>query len=147
MAMPGQTSVCFSCGQPLPPSVTAQQGAPAPYPLTGQLGAMPLTPPPNPYGSGGVMLVGPQGRHPVRPGGEVRVGRDPAHCAITLNEPRVSGVHATLKFELGQLWVRDETSNNGTYVGGVRIAPGNWTPVPTGSPVRFGPIEFAVQSG
>lgn len=147
MATPGQTSVCFSCGQPLPPGVTAQQGAPAPYPLTGQLGALPLTPPPNPYASGGVTLVGAQGSHPVRPGGEVRVGRDPAHCAITLGEPRVSGVHATMKFELGQLWVRDETSNNGTYIGGVRIAPGNWTAVPTGSRLRFGPIEFTVNQG
>lgn len=143
MATPGQTSVCFSCGQPLPAELT-KQGGQAPFPLTGQVNA--LTPPPNPFATGGVKLVGTQGQHPVRPGGEVRVGRDPARCAITLAEPRVSGVHATLKFEAGQLWVRDETSNNGTYIAGTRIPPGAFTPVPIGSILRFGPIEFAVQS-
>jgi pSer/pThr/pTyr-binding forkhead associated (FHA) protein len=74
----------------------------------------------------------------------VRVGRDPAQCTIFLTEPRVSGVHATLRFD-GQLLVRDETSNNGTWVAGARIAPGNWTPVPAGTPLRFGPVEFSVQ--
>ena len=82
---------------------------------------------------------------PVRSGSEVRVGRDPSQCPIVLEEPRVSGVHATLKFEGGSLLVRDETSNNGTWVSGARIAPGAWTPVPPGMPVRFGPIEFNVQ--
>jgi pSer/pThr/pTyr-binding forkhead associated (FHA) protein len=138
-------SVCFSCGQPLPANV-ASQGAAAPYPLTGQLGAMPLTPPPNPYASGGFKLVGASVSHTIRPGGEVRVGRDPARCAITLNEPRVSGLHATLKLDGGQLWVRDETSNNGTFVAGARIAPGAWVVVPPGSQLRFGPISFDVQT-
>jgi pSer/pThr/pTyr-binding forkhead associated (FHA) protein len=73
------------------------------------------------------------------------VGRDPAACAIFLGEPRVSGIHATLKFEGGQLLVRDETSNNGTWVSGARIAPGMWTPLTTGTPLRFGPVEFTVQ--
>jgi pSer/pThr/pTyr-binding forkhead associated (FHA) protein len=75
----------------------------------------------------------------------VRVGRDPAQCPIFLAEPRISGVHATLRFDSGQLLVRDETSNNGTWIAGSRIAPGVWTPVPLGAPLRFGPIEFAVQ--
>ena len=81
----------------------------------------------------------------MRAGSEVRVGRDPAQCPILLVEPRVSGVHATLRFEGGQLLVRDETSNNGTWIGGARIAPGAWASVPPGSLLRFGPIEFAVQ--
>jgi len=62
---------------------------------------------------------------------------------IALNEPRVSGVHATLKLEGGQLYVRDENSNNGTLVNGNRLSPGIWAPVPPGSIVRFGPIEFS----
>ena len=49
-----------------------------------------------------------------------------------------------MKFENAQLWVRDETSNNGTFVAGTRIAPGAWIPVPPGAQLRFGPIEFAV---
>ena len=90
-------------------------------------------------------LRGSSGQFTIRAGAEVRVGRDPGQCTIFLSEPRVSGVHATLRFEGGQLLVRDETSNNGTWVSGARIAPGAWTPVPMGTPLRFGPIEFNVQ--
>ena len=49
------------------------------------------------------------------------------------SEPRVSGVHATLKLDAGQLVVRDESSNNGTWVSGARLSPGVWTPVPAGT--------------
>jgi pSer/pThr/pTyr-binding forkhead associated (FHA) protein len=73
------------------------------------------------------------------------VGRDPAQCPIALTEPRVSGVHATLKFENGHLLVRDEGSNNGTYVNGTRIAAHAFTPVPSGAQLRFGPVEFSVR--
>jgi hypothetical protein len=160
MATPGQPSVCFSCGQPLPADVTRGGGgasAPA-FPLTGGLPAQLLIPPPNPYtgasaSAATLTLTSPQAGTPgapsgsftIRPGTEVRVGRDPAQCSVFLAEPRVSGVHATLKLEAWQLLVRDETSNNGTFVGGARIAPGTWTPVPAGTQLRFGPIEFNVQ--
>ena len=50
-----------------------------------------------------------------------------------------------LKFENGQLQVRDEGSNNGTYLNGQRIGAGMWTPIPPGASVRFGPVEFAVR--
>ena len=96
--------------------------------------ASPLEPPPNPYGGVAdvATIVGAAGQFAIRGGVEVRVGRDPAQCPITLAEPRVSGVHATLKFEGGQLMVRDEGSNNGTYVNG-RAHPGDvWTPVSCG---------------
>jgi len=176
MATPGQPSVCFSCGQPLPADLAGGGGggnAPA-FPLTGALSAPPLAPPPSPYagsagnaggsghaGSGvaagvglGVDAAGPStaavlsgtaGQYTIRGGVEIRVGRDPAQCPVTLTEPRVSGVHSTLKLEGSQLWVRDETSNNGTYVSGSRITPGTWVPVPPGSQLRFGPVEFTVR--
>ena len=155
MATPGQPSVCFSCGQPLPAELAKGGGgvaAPA-FPPTGAVNAQPLVPPPNPYGAPpgaaqrsamSAMLRGTSGQFTVPLGSEVRVGRDPAQCAIYLAEPRVSGVHATLRLEGAQLLVRDETSNNGTFVAGSRIASGAWTPVPAGAPLRFGPIEFAV---
>jgi hypothetical protein len=120
MATPGQPSVCFSCGQPLPGDARPGAGSAA-------------------------TIRGSAGQFTIRFGSEVRVGRDPAQCPIFLSEPRVSGVHATLKFEGGQLLVRDETSNNGTWVQGSRIAPGAWTPVSPGAPLRFGPVEFTVQ--
>jgi hypothetical protein len=156
LAMPGQSSVCFSCGQPLPRDIAAVAHAPVPapavasapaFPLTSANQAPDLTPPPNPYGSQpmSATIVGAAGQFAIRPGIEVRVGRDPAACPITLGEPRVSGVHAVLKFENGQLMVRDENSNNGTYVSGVRIPPAMWTAVLAGAALRFGPIEFTVK--
>jgi pSer/pThr/pTyr-binding forkhead associated (FHA) protein len=107
-------------------------------------------PPANPYGgaapqSAAATIRSASGQFVIRGGAEFRVGRDPAQCSIFLPEPRVSGVHATLKFESGQLVVRDESSNNGTWVSGSRLSPGIWTAVPAGTALRFGPIEFAVQ--
>ena len=151
MATPGQPSVCFSCGQPLPAEMTKGGGGVAApgFPPTGAMSAQPLVAPPNPYGpsagASAASLRGAAGQFTVRPGSEVRVGRDPAQCPIYLSEPRISGVHATLKLEAGQLLVRDETSNNGTWVAGSRLAPGAWTQVPQGAPLRFGPVEFEVQ--
>ena len=163
MASPGQPSICFSCGQPLPsglpPVVAGSEAQPAPvahaaaapalgepaaFPLTGAM-ASPLEPPPNPYGASGASIIGASGQFAIRAGVDVRVGRDPAQCPITLSEPRISGVHATLKFENGTLLVRDEGSNNGTYVNGSRIAAGAFTPVASGAQLRFGPVEFSVR--
>jgi len=157
MASPGQPSVCFSCGQPIAAEVTGAAVEPPRYPLTGQLDQASLTPPPNPYGpppaplgqAGGqatrATIVGPVGQFPILPGSEVRVGRDAAQCTVAIAEPRISGVHSTLKFEAAHLWVRDEQSNNGTYVAGERIPPGAWTVVPSGRVLRFGPVEFDVR--
>lgn len=146
MASPGLSAVCFSCGQPIPAGGAAAPAAPegALFPLTGALES-PLTPPPNPYGATAASILGAAGEFAIRAGVEVKVGRDPAQCAVTLQEPRVSGVHATLKFEGGELRVRDEQSNNGSYVEGARLPPFVWTPVPHGGRLRFGPVEFTVR--
>lgn len=85
------------------------------------------------------------GEYAVRVGAEVRIGRDPGQCAITLAEPRISGIHATLRFDGEVLWVRDEASNNGVYVSAARIPAAVWTPVPAGAPLRVGPIEMSVR--
>jgi pSer/pThr/pTyr-binding forkhead associated (FHA) protein len=108
--------------------------------------------PPSPYAAPGggattATLQGAAGLFTVLPGQELRAGRDAAQCGIVLSEPRVSGVHATLKLDNGQLFVRDENSNNGTLVNGNRVAPGIWSPVPPGSIVRFGPVEFSARLG
>ncbi|MFS8067040.1 MAG: FHA domain-containing protein, partial [Byssovorax sp.] len=90
-------------------------------------------------------ISGTAGIFTVTPGLEMRAGRDGAACQILLTEPRVSGVHSVVKFESGQLLVRDENSNNGTYINGQRIPGGVWTPVPAGAQLRFGPVEFSVR--
>ena len=108
-----------------------QAGAPEPY---------------RPQGGGSrAVLNGAAGTYAVSPNIEMSVGRDPAKCHITLTEPRISSVHATLKFDSGQLYVRDENSNNGTSVDGHRLSPGVWTVAPAGSTLRFGPVEFAIR--
>ncbi|MGA2447405.1 MAG: FHA domain-containing protein [Polyangiaceae bacterium] len=144
MASPGRPSVCFSCGQPLPADASKGGGggfAPG-FPGQGEPVAPVVAAPPTPTGA---VLRSAQAQFSVREGAEVRVGRDPLQCPIFLAEPRVSAVHASLKFEGGQLLVRDETSNNGTWIYGGRLSPGAWTGVPPGATLRFGPVEFAVQ--
>ena len=101
----------------------------------GGMGApMPGPAPDMGYGGGGfggpppgaasrAVLTGGAGIFTVQVGMEMRAGRDGAVCQLLLNEPRVSGTHATLKVEGGQLLVRDENSNNGDlgmggYTGG-----------------------------
>jgi pSer/pThr/pTyr-binding forkhead associated (FHA) protein len=74
----------------------------------------------------------------------MRVGRD-SNCAILIPQPAVSSFHASVKLEGGKLLVKDERSNNGTFVGGVRIAAGHWTEVPHGGFVKFGPEEFRLR--
>ena len=78
-------------------------------------------------------------------GPEVRAGRDAATCTVLLQEPAVSSHHASLKFEAGALYVRDENSNNGTYVAGARISSGQWIAVGHGVAVAFGPSQFSAQ--
>lgn len=128
---------------PSPDFMYGNQPGPAPAPMPA------AAPPPNPYGGPAVVsratLQGAAGVFTVVPGVEMRAGRDGSQCGILLSEPRVSGVHATLRLDGGQLVVRDEQSNNGTQVNGTRLAPGVWTPAPNGSLVRFGPVEFTVR--
>jgi pSer/pThr/pTyr-binding forkhead associated (FHA) protein len=107
-------------------------------------------PPPNPYGGAPATvsratLQGASGVFTVVPGVEMRAGRDGSQCGILLTEPRVSGVHSTLRLDGTQLLIRDENSNNGTQVKGTRLPAGVWTPAPNGSLVRFGPVEFTVR--
>lgn len=150
MASKGQASVCFSCGQPLPrdlPPLGELAPPPVAFPLTGAMPS-PLEPPPNPYGAAraeSASIVGASGQFAIQRGVDVCVGRDPARCPVALSEPRVSGVHATLRLDAGVLMVRDEGSNNGTHVNGVRIPAGVFTPVSSGAQLRFGPIEFTVR--
>jgi hypothetical protein len=125
-------------------------GQPPQYGLTGaqpQPGPMP----PNPYGqapaasASRATLTGAAGLYTVMAGFETLVGRDAARCQIVLSEPRVSAVHGRLKIEGGRLLVMDDGSNNGTSLDGQRIAPSVWTPVSSGSLLRFGPVEFSVR--
>jgi hypothetical protein len=91
------------------------------------------------------ILQGSLGTFTVVTGTEARVGRDGSRCEIILSEPRVSSLHASVKLENGQFYVRDENSNNGTTINGVRAAAGQWTTVSNGSLLRFGSVEMSVR--
>lgn len=121
---------------------------PPKYGVTTDAPAQPMKAPPDPYRSGvaasRAVLQGPAGVFTVMPGVEMRVGRDGSQCAILLTEPRVSGLHASVKLDGGELLLRDDHSNNGTFINGARITPGNWQRVHPGSLLRFGPAEFSV---
>lgn len=121
---------------------------PPKYGVTTDAPARPMKAPPDPYQSGvsasRATLQGSQGVFTVVPGVEMRVGRDGSQCAILLTEPRVSGLHASIKIEDGKLMLRDDNSNNGTFLNGNRLTPGSWSSVRNGSLLRFGPAEFSV---
>jgi len=122
-----------------PPPPRPVVGAPAPAPMQPMMAA-----PPGPAFVSRATLSGNAGIYTVLPGMEMKAGRDGALCQILLNEPRVSGTHATMKIEGGQLFARDDNSNNGTTLNGQRLAPGVFSPVPNGASLKFGPIEFTV---
>jgi FHA domain-containing protein len=90
-------------------------------------------------------LQGSAGVFTVTGGAEIKAGRDENKCVVLLNDPSVSGVHASLKIEAGQFWVRDERSNNGTFVNDTRLAPGVWTVLKNSTQLRFGPVGFSVR--
>jgi hypothetical protein len=134
-------------GAPAAPSPEFMYGSPGQGGL-GVAAPQPQVQPPSPYGGAtSATLQGQPGIFTVIPGQELRAGRDASQCGIVLTEARVSSVHASLKIEGGQLWVRDENSNNGTLVNGNRLSPGVWSPVPQGSILRFGPVEFSARIG
>jgi hypothetical protein len=90
-------------------------------------------------------LSGSVGSFTVLQGNEVRAGRDASQCTIVIADSRVSSVHAVLKIEGGKLFVRDEGSNNGTFVDGSPAPRGVWTAVRHGGALRFGAVELGVR--
>ncbi len=142
--------------QPAAPAAPAADfmygGKPPQYGLTGAQPS-PAAVPPNPYGAqpapaagaSRAVIAGAAGTFPIAPGQELAIGRDSARCQIILQEPRVSAFHAVVRFDGAQIYVRDEGSNNGTFLNGNRLAAGVMTPVPPGSMIRFGPVEFVAR--
>ncbi len=117
--------------------------APAPAAPVGAAPAPVVGPPPaNPTRA---VLQGSAGVFTVTPGIEMRVGRDGNNCAILLSDPAVSSIHATVRLDNGQLWVRDENSNNGSFLNGARLGAGQWAAVPHGAVLHFGSSEFSAR--
>ncbi len=128
-----------SAAAPPRPIVAGGGGGLAPPPAP-----MPVMAGPAPSYVSRATLSGSQGIFTVLPNTEMKAGRDGALCQILLNEPRVSGAHATLKIENGQFMVRDDNSNNGTMINGQRLPSSVWSTIGQGASLRFGPVEFTV---
>ena len=77
-------------------------------------------------------------------GTDLRLGRDAQRCAAVLRNAKVDEHHATFRFEQGKLTVRDESSQNGTWVRGERLEAGSWKELRDGDEVRVGPERMRV---
>jgi Inner membrane component of T3SS, cytoplasmic domain len=113
------------------------------FPPTGAIPEKKVAPP-SPFGPAGAKLIGTEGEYTVRPSAVLALGRDPTRCQIVLSDPRISALHAKLKFEGGVLLVMDDGSNNGVYIDGVRQPERIWQVVAQGSLLRIGPYDFQV---
>ena len=119
-----------------PPPAPRQQWAPAPAPA----------PPPKPAGrAAAVRVVRPPqlaGRTFPVDADEMTVGRAPA-CAVLLDDPTVSSIHARLTRRGEQVVLEDLGSRNGTLLNGRRLkAP---TALSPGDRVGIGPnVELEV---
>ena len=68
------------------------------------------------------------------------IGRAPS-CTLRLDDPHVSGEHATLLWTGTQWELRDLGSRNGTFVAGERLQPGEAKAVERGMSIGFGQTE------
>lgn len=84
------------------------------------------------------------GQLPMLPGQFV-VGRDPARVHLVLLHPNVSGVHATISVAPAPSIV-DAGSTAGTFVGGVRIAAAQPTPLDPNGILGFGPLPVLIST-
>lgn len=89
-------------------------------------------------------LVDSQGRvFPLR-GRAIQIGRG-SNNWIVLQDAQVSRVHATVYFQSGQLFLRDEHSTNGTLLNGQKVDRA--VLLNPGDRIKIGASEFVVESG
>ena len=91
-----------------------------------------------------------EGRHfPLRPG-ELRVGRDPAVCAVVLppDTRGVSRLHLIVQaLPDGHVRVQDNGSRAGSTIGGQKLPAGEWVPLLPGAELALGTdgVRFTLQ--
>ncbi len=74
---------------------------------------------------------------------QTRVGRN-LSCDIRLDDPLVSGHHATLWVEKDVLYLRDEGSTNGTFLNDTRLPRAEPAPLRPGDHLRLGRTDLTV---
>lgn len=90
--------------------------------------------------------------------GEIVLGRDPARADIVINDPVVSGVHARLRVSAEGVFVADDGSRNGTFVGAQRLRgsavntdrgsrlPPDWREILPSDTLRLGDTELTIRA-
>jgi hypothetical protein len=74
-----------------------------------------------------------------------RIGQAPQN-EILLDDDTVSSRHARLEYLEGGWRITDLESKNGTYVDGIRLAPGVPTPLPEEAVVAFGAVKLGFRT-
>jgi hypothetical protein len=107
----------------------------------------PPAPPPSPEkAAAAVEILDPAGSGRM-PGEQIAleavtsVGRGPENT-LMLPDASVSGRHALISYRLGQWWVEDLGSTNGTFINDVRVDQP--TVISTGDIVRLGAVRLRV---
>jgi len=72
--------------------------------------------------------------------GQTLVGSAP-ECAVRLDELSIGVRHAAIRADAGRFFISDLGTPGGTFVAGVRLAPGQEAPLREGTPLRFGTVE------
>jgi pSer/pThr/pTyr-binding forkhead associated (FHA) protein len=70
------------------------------------------------------------------------IGRSEAN-AVSISDPAVSTRHALLSFRLGQWWLEDVGSSNGTFLNDVRVVQP--VVIQSGDVLRLGGVRLRVQ--
>ncbi|MBQ9437190.1 MAG: FHA domain-containing protein [Lachnospiraceae bacterium] len=71
------------------------------------------------------------------------VGKSKEHVDYQLTDSSVSRLHAKFTIQDGKTYMTDLNSTNGTYKNGLRLMPGETTPLEREDEVRIGKLEFA----
>ncbi len=70
-----------------------------------------------------------------------RIGSDDTTDLAVTGDNYVSGLHASLRYQNGKLWLRDEGSTNGTFLNGKKLR-GGAVAVTVGDSIRVGKSTF-----
>ncbi len=82
----------------------------------------------------------------VEPGQSATIGRSMQNTLVLL-DGAVSREHASVQERGGRWLLTDEGSRHGTTINGVRVEPGEPSPIESGDLVRIGPWTFRVRIG
>jgi murein DD-endopeptidase MepM/ murein hydrolase activator NlpD len=73
----------------------------------------------------------------------VTVGRG-SENDLVIDDPSISRHHATLRVDVDGVWIEDQRSSNGTFIGEQKLAPNDPIKIPTGQTIRFGTIQATI---